>query len=126
MRFATSYVGTSASSVSMPTRGFEPVALSRPIIRGTRSVQSVSPRDLRTTGKRSSAPSLTARVSGANSSEKLRSDASTPSQDLTLAGLVAFVIWIVLAIVWAICLWKAWSGERWKLPLAGDYAERFV
>jgi uncharacterized membrane protein len=39
---------------------------------------------------------------------------------------VSFVIWIVLAIVWAICLWKAWSGERWKLPLAGDYAERFV
>ena len=39
---------------------------------------------------------------------------------------VAFVIWIVLAIVWAICLWKAWSGGRWKLPLAGDYAERFV
>ena len=39
---------------------------------------------------------------------------------------VAFVIWIVLAIVWALCLWKAWSGERWKLPLAGDYAERFL
>jgi uncharacterized membrane protein len=38
---------------------------------------------------------------------------------------VASVLWIVLAIVWAICLWKAWSGERWKLPLAGDYAERF-
>ena len=39
---------------------------------------------------------------------------------------VATVIWIVLAIVWLICLWKAWSGERWKLPLAGDYAERFA
>jgi uncharacterized membrane protein len=39
---------------------------------------------------------------------------------------VAYVIWIVLAIVWAICLWKAWSGDRWKLPLAGDYAERLV
>lgn len=39
---------------------------------------------------------------------------------------VATVIWIVLAIVWVICLWKAWSGERWKLPIAGDYAERFV
>ena len=37
---------------------------------------------------------------------------------------VANVIWIVLALVWAICLWKAWSGGRWKLPLAGDYAER--
>jgi uncharacterized membrane protein len=39
---------------------------------------------------------------------------------------VATVIWIVLAIVWVLCLWKAWSGERWKLPLVGDYAERFV
>lgn len=39
---------------------------------------------------------------------------------------VATVIWIVLAIVWVICLVKAWSGGRWKLPLAGDYAERFV
>lgn len=39
---------------------------------------------------------------------------------------VATVIWIVLAIVWAICLWKAWSGERWKLPFAGDYAERLA
>lgn len=37
---------------------------------------------------------------------------------------VATVIWIVLAMVWALCLWKAWSGKRWKLPLAGDYAER--
>jgi len=39
---------------------------------------------------------------------------------------VATVIWIVLAIVWVLCLWKAWSGQRWKLPLVGDYAERFV
>jgi uncharacterized membrane protein len=36
------------------------------------------------------------------------------------------VIWIVLVIVWALCLWKALSGERWKLPLAGDYAERLL
>ena len=45
---------------------------------------------------------------------------------VTLMFSVANVIWIVLALVWLICLWKAWSGERWKLPLAGDYAERFV
>ena len=31
---------------------------------------------------------------------------------------------IVLVIVWALCVWKAFSGGRWKLPLAGDYAER--
>ena len=39
---------------------------------------------------------------------------------------VATVIWIVLVIVWALCLWKAFGGGRWKLPLAGAYAERFV
>jgi uncharacterized membrane protein len=38
---------------------------------------------------------------------------------------VAYVIWIVLALVWLICLWHAWPGGRWKLPLVGDYAERF-
>jgi uncharacterized membrane protein len=39
---------------------------------------------------------------------------------------VATVIWIVLALVWVICLFKAWSGERWKLPIVGDYAERLL
>jgi len=36
---------------------------------------------------------------------------------------VATVIWIVLLILWAVCLWKAAMGERWHLPLAGPYAE---
>jgi len=37
--------------------------------------------------------------------------------------IVAAVLWIVLLIAWAICLWKAYSGPpRWKLPIAGDYA----
>jgi len=39
---------------------------------------------------------------------------------------VATVIWIVLLITWALCLWKAVTEPRWHLPLAGDYAERFV
>ena len=39
---------------------------------------------------------------------------------------VASVLWFVLLITWAICLWKALSGGRWKLPLAGDYAERLA
>jgi uncharacterized membrane protein len=30
----------------------------------------------------------------------------------------------VLAIVWAVCLWKAFAGGRWKLPIAGAYADR--
>ena len=39
---------------------------------------------------------------------------------------VGYLLWIVLAIVWAICLYKAYAGGRWKLPLAGSYAERFA
>lgn len=39
---------------------------------------------------------------------------------------IATAISIVLVIVWAVCLWKAFAGGRWKLPLAGAYAERRV
>jgi uncharacterized membrane protein len=45
---------------------------------------------------------------------------------VSLLIYTAGAIWFVLLIVWALCLWKAWSGERWKLPLAGDYAERLA
>ena len=38
----------------------------------------------------------------------------------------ATLMWVGLLIVWALCLWKAISGERGKLPLAGDYAERLA
>ena len=34
------------------------------------------------------------------------------------------VLSVILVIVWALCVWKAFAGGRWKLPLAGDYAER--
>ena len=37
---------------------------------------------------------------------------------------IATVIAIVLAIVWAVCLWKAFAGGRWQLPFAGAFAER--
>ena len=40
--------------------------------------------------------------------------------------VIATVLWGVLVVVWAVCLWQALSGRRWKLPLAGTYAERFV
>ena len=45
---------------------------------------------------------------------------------VSIITYAATVIWIVLVVVWAICLWKAFAGGRWKLPLAGDYAARFA
>ena len=35
-----------------------------------------------------------------------------------LAGLFAFVVWIVLMV-------KAYQGQRYKLPVAGDMAEKY-
>jgi len=41
------------------------------------------------------------------------------------AVLVAgYVLWIVLVVVWAICLYKAHAGGRWRLPIAGSFADR--
>jgi uncharacterized membrane protein len=39
---------------------------------------------------------------------------------------VATVILVVLLMTWAICLWKAATGQRWHLPIAGEYAERLA
>ena len=45
---------------------------------------------------------------------------------VSLMIAVSYVLWVVLVVVWAICLYKASTGGRWKLPIAGDFAERRV
>jgi uncharacterized membrane protein len=37
---------------------------------------------------------------------------------------LAVLVWAGWIVLWVMCLLKALRGERWKLPLAGDYAER--
>lgn len=39
---------------------------------------------------------------------------------------LASALWVVLIVVWALCLYKAHNGGRWKLPLVGDLAERRI
>jgi uncharacterized membrane protein len=39
---------------------------------------------------------------------------------------LSMLVWIASLIVWAICMVKAYLGERWKLPVAGDIAERML
>jgi uncharacterized membrane protein len=36
----------------------------------------------------------------------------------------AWVTWALWIACWATCLWKAFTRRRWKLPIAGAYAER--
>jgi uncharacterized membrane protein len=41
--------------------------------------------------------------------------------------LVAFWAgWALWIVCWAICLLKAFTRRRWKLPIAGAYAERLA
>src|SRR5215203_261450 len=39
--------------------------------------------------------------------------------------LVAGLAWALWVVCWVICLVQAFTGRRWKLPIAGAYAERF-
>jgi uncharacterized membrane protein len=45
---------------------------------------------------------------------------------VSLIVRISTAIWVALLIVWVFCLWKALTGGRWKLPLAGDWAERIT
>ena len=39
--------------------------------------------------------------------------------------LVAGLVWASWVVAWVICMVQAFNGRRWKLPIAGAYAERF-
>ena len=39
--------------------------------------------------------------------------------------LVGGLVWASWVVCWVVCMVQAFNGRRWKLPIAGDYAERF-
>lgn len=43
-----------------------------------------------------------------------------------LFNLITLLIWLGLFIVWIILLVKGYSGQKWKLPFLGDFAERMA
>ena len=46
---------------------------------------------------------------------------ATAFRVLLTVGWVTWVLWI---LCWVACVAKAFNGRRWKLPIAGGYAER--
>lgn len=38
--------------------------------------------------------------------------------------IVSWIVWGLWIVCWAVCLAKAYTRRRWKLPIAGEYAER--
>lgn len=37
-------------------------------------------------------------------------------------GFLIPVLWIAFFVLWVVCLFKAYQGERWKIPVLGDIA----
>jgi len=38
---------------------------------------------------------------------------------------LTWIVWVGWIVLWALCVVKAFTGRRWRLPIAGAYAERF-
>lgn len=48
----------------------------------------------------------------------------------SLVGLLGMLIWLVLSvgilIAWVLCLVRAYQGQYFKLPIIGNFAEKFA
>ncbi len=40
-----------------------------------------------------------------------------------LVGTLSTLIWLVVLLLWLLLMYKAYQGEKFKLPIAGDIAE---
>jgi uncharacterized membrane protein len=40
--------------------------------------------------------------------------------------VISWAMWALWLVCWALCLYKAFTRRRWKLPIVGAYAERLA
>ncbi len=38
--------------------------------------------------------------------------------------IVVPLFWLVIVVLWLALMWKAFNGQKWKLPVLGDQAEK--
>ena len=50
----------------------------------------------------------------------------TYSGGFIIASYISWVIWALTIILWLILMLKAYQGEKFKLPIVGDIAEKHV
>jgi uncharacterized membrane protein len=41
-----------------------------------------------------------------------------------IGGMLSSLVWVVELILWVVLIIKAYQGERFKLPVVGDFAEK--
>lgn len=45
---------------------------------------------------------------------------------IPFVGWILFtILWIGTLVIWILLMVKAYQGERWKLPVIGDFAEKY-
>jgi uncharacterized membrane protein len=42
---------------------------------------------------------------------------------MRFVGYLAQAVWVSGAVLWVVCMMKAYAGERWKVPFIGQLAE---
>ena len=43
----------------------------------------------------------------------------------TIFAIIGYIVWLVAVVLWIVLMVKAYQGERFKLPVAGDMAEKY-
>ncbi len=43
-----------------------------------------------------------------------------------IGWIIALIIWIAFVILWIVLMVKAYQGEKYKVPIAGDLAEKWA
>ena len=41
-----------------------------------------------------------------------------------IGGIIDYLLWAVAFILWVVLMFKAYQGEKFKIPIAGDFAEK--
>jgi uncharacterized membrane protein len=40
-----------------------------------------------------------------------------------IGGILAYIVWVLSFILWIVLMFKAYQGQKFKLPIAGDIAD---
>jgi uncharacterized membrane protein len=41
-----------------------------------------------------------------------------------VGGAIIWLLWVLWLILWLVLMFKAYQGEKYKLPIVGDFAEK--
>lgn len=39
-------------------------------------------------------------------------------------AIISYILWVIAVILWIVLMVKAYQGQKWKLPWAGNFAEK--